>query len=194
VAEQTTDYIDLAKRSRTLLDDAMAILNEGDIDEKYHERIPNIKMRKDDLFESKSTTKRRDGKRRTYKELIDSRFDIGKTIYIHYSDDGNTIFGKAFEFSRTTIQDLWHQGYLDTMIQYQLQNITAYINEHSLNEVAVSSIEQFVQNIGVYLKEQQIDKIETEVQKLYQLCERLDQADLVKIVKELMVLSDLGEN
>jgi hypothetical protein len=72
--------------------------------------------------------------------------------------------------------------------------ITAYINEHSLIEVTVSSIEQSVQNIGMYLEEQQIDKIETEVQTLYQLCESLNQADLVKIVKELMmVLSDLGE-
>lgn len=186
VAEQTTDYIDLAKRSRTLLDDAMAILDEGDIDEKYHQRIANLKLKKDDLFESKSTTKKRDGKRRTYKELIDGRFAISKTVYIQRSDDGNTIFGKAFEFSGKTIQDLWYQGYLDTMIQYHLQNITVYINEHGLNDVAVTSIEQSVQIIGMYLKEQQIDKIKTEIQKLYQLCENLNQEDLVKIVKELM--------
>ena len=82
VAEQTTDYIDLAKRSRTLLNDAMTILNEGDIDEKYRERIANLKLRIDHLFESKSTTKKRDGKRRTYKELIDGRFAIGRTVYI----------------------------------------------------------------------------------------------------------------
>ncbi len=66
--------------------------------------------------------------------------DKGKNVYIQRSDDGNTIFGKTFVFSRKTIKDLWNQGYLDAIIQYHLQNLTAYINEHSLNGDTVTSI------------------------------------------------------
>ena len=40
---------------------------------------------------------------RKYKDLIEGRFDVASVIYIDRKDDGNTIFGKAAEFSTRTI-------------------------------------------------------------------------------------------
>jgi NTE family protein len=49
--------------------------------------------------------------RRKYKDIIEGRFDIAKVIYIDRKDDGNTIFGKAAEFSASTINKLKEDGY-----------------------------------------------------------------------------------
>jgi hypothetical protein len=48
---------------------------------------------------------------RKYAELLDGRFSITKVGYIERSDDGNTIFGKAFEFSNRTINNLRDSGF-----------------------------------------------------------------------------------
>ncbi len=40
---------------------------------------------------------------RKYKDLFEGRFDLAKVIYIDRKDDGNTVFGKAAEFSTKTI-------------------------------------------------------------------------------------------
>jgi hypothetical protein len=50
---------------------------------------------------------------RKYSELLDGRFSITKVGYTERSDDGNTIFGKAFEFSYRTINDLRDSGFRD---------------------------------------------------------------------------------
>ena len=43
---------------------------------------------------------------RKHKELLERRFSIIKVGCIERQDDGDTIFGKAFEFSYHTINDL----------------------------------------------------------------------------------------
>jgi len=47
---------------------------------------------------------------RKYKDIIEGRFDIAKVVYIDRKDDGNTIFGKAAEFSTKTITKLKEDG------------------------------------------------------------------------------------
>jgi len=41
------------------------------------------------------------------------RFDIAKVVYVDRKDDGNTIFGKAAEFSVKTINNLKEDGYME---------------------------------------------------------------------------------
>jgi hypothetical protein len=55
---------------------------------------------------------------RTYRDLIEGRFDVTKVIYVNRRDDGQTIFGKAAEFSRETMENLKDQGYTDAQIAF----------------------------------------------------------------------------
>ena len=55
-----------------------------------------------------------DGKR-TYRDLIEGRFNIAKVVYVDRKDDGGTIFGKAAEFSESTIKDLFKNGYKEAL-------------------------------------------------------------------------------
>ncbi len=56
----------------------------------------------------------RDNKGRQLKELLKGRFRRTKIGYIERDDDENIIFGKVFEFSRKTIDDLRDRGYENT--------------------------------------------------------------------------------
>ena len=55
------------------------------------------------------------GSNRRYKEIIEGRFDVAKVVYIDRRDDGNTIFGKAAEFSTKTITKLKEDGYREAL-------------------------------------------------------------------------------
>ena len=59
--------------------------------------------------------------KRKYKDIIEGRFDIANVIYIDRKDDGNTIFGKAAEFSTKTINKLREDGRLEAL--NELKNI-----------------------------------------------------------------------
>jgi NTE family protein len=52
---------------------------------------------------------------RKYKDIIEGRFDIANVIYIDRKDDGNTIFGKAAEFSTKTINKLREDGRMEAL-------------------------------------------------------------------------------
>ena len=60
------------------------------------------------------SSKRRTSEKRTFKDLIEGRFDVTKVVYIDRKDDQDTIFGKAADFSRETIVNLENEGYNDT--------------------------------------------------------------------------------
>ena len=70
----------------------------------------------DDNYQSNSNRK--------YKDIIEGRFDIAKVVYIDRKDDGNTIFGKAAEFSTKTITQLKEDGYQEALkgIKYRWFN------------------------------------------------------------------------
>ena len=65
-----------------------------------------------------SRTKKTIESSRTYRDLIEGRFDVTKVIYINRRDDGQTIFGKAAEFSRETMENLKAQGYTDAQAAF----------------------------------------------------------------------------
>jgi hypothetical protein len=58
---------------------------------------------------------------RKYKDIIEGRFDIADVMYIDRKDDGNTIFGKAAEFSTKTINKLREDGRMEAL--NELKNI-----------------------------------------------------------------------
>ncbi|MGB8023414.1 MAG: patatin-like phospholipase family protein [Nitrososphaeraceae archaeon] len=74
---------------------------------------------------SEKRSKKEDEGKRTYRDLIEGRFDIAKVVYVDRKDDGSTIFGKAAEFSESTIKDLFKNGYkeaLDTVDASYIQS------------------------------------------------------------------------
>jgi NTE family protein len=103
VAEMTTDYIELVEQ----------LINIG---YKHAEYDSAFKADLEKLLNEKTKSKKRAGEKRTYRDILDGRADITKVVYIDRRDDGNTIFGKAFEFSSKTISDLETTGYHDAKI------------------------------------------------------------------------------
>ena len=70
------------------------------------------------LDEMKPHSKGRSGSSRNLWRSVKGRFDVTKVIYVNRLDDGQTIFGKAFEFSRETMENLRVQGYKDAQVAF----------------------------------------------------------------------------
>ena len=65
------------------------------------------------LLSLETRSKGRNRMYRKYGDLLAGCFCIIEVGYIERADDGNTIFGKAFEFSYRTANDLRDSGYRD---------------------------------------------------------------------------------
>ena len=97
IAHLVTDYVDLTRRLIKLAKDTG-------------------KVSKDDLNEvlgipGESTT-RDVKKRRNLSSLIENKFKV-KVFRIDRQDDENTVFGKASDFTPTTLEDLYQSGLKD---------------------------------------------------------------------------------
>lgn len=99
-ANTTTDYIDLSKAT---IDLAFRYTNDNSAFESDLKSLLSLETR----------SKGRNRIYRKYGDLPAGRFRIIKVGYIERVDDGNTIFGKAFEFSYRTVNDLRASGYRD---------------------------------------------------------------------------------
>jgi NTE family protein len=151
VAEMTTDYIHLTKRlietleKKGLHDDVQKILNEGT-----------------------KKSRKRSGARRTNKDLVEDRFEISRVVHIERSDDGNTIFGKAFDFSDTTLLQLKQQGQRDADIQMGLHQIV-----EGVKDVAPDSnkMEQILQQARLSAKHWEIDKMKSHLRDIIEIVE-----------------------
>jgi NTE family protein len=107
VAHMVTDYVNIGKRMSNLLDDAINTIKDADkkkaLQKEYHE-----------FLQSKAKSMTRDGKERIYDDLLKGHFEV-EVIRIERSEDHNTdIYGKAFDFSRNTIEKLKEEGEKDT--------------------------------------------------------------------------------
>jgi NTE family protein len=104
VASIVTDYVDLADGlARIAVENAR---DPADMDRK----IKEFKQQ----YPAKSA--KRDGNTRTYADLLDGRFAINRVVKIELSADArNDIYGKAFEFSSETIENLLRRGYEDAV-------------------------------------------------------------------------------
>jgi hypothetical protein len=115
VAEMTTDYVDLSRQLLELVNEA-----KNKIPDSTDKNTIDTKLKT--LLSKETTSRRRNGRRRLYGDLIKKRFEISKVVYIERSDDGNTIFGKSFDFSSSTIQQLKQQGYDDAKLQIDINS------------------------------------------------------------------------
>ncbi len=133
VAEMISDYLILHGQLKNLAIKCINALADDDIkkdlqykfETEYNKLLdemkPHSKGRREEAEFERSLalkTKRSMERSRTYRDLIEGRFDVTKVIYVNRLDDGQTIFGKAFEFSRETMKDLRDQGYKDAQVAF----------------------------------------------------------------------------
>ena len=69
----------------------------------------------DAILDMQSKSSHRNGERRTYRDLVDKRFDITKVIRIERSADKDDIANKWCDFSLGTISNLFDQGIEDAL-------------------------------------------------------------------------------
>ena len=143
VAEMTTDYLELIEK----------LINIG---YKHAEQDSAFNTDLEKVLNEKTKSKKRAGEKRTYKDILDGRADITKVVYIDRRDDGNTIFGKAFEFSSKTIKELETAGYHDAKLATQaafLQNAITDLHDKSLlTEHEASLLEQNLSKAMIHTK------------------------------------------
>ncbi|MDQ3837596.1 MAG: hypothetical protein M3270_11800, partial [Thermoproteota archaeon] len=143
VAEMTTDYLELIEQ----------LINIG---YKHAEYDSAFKGDLKKLLDEKTKSKKRSGEKRTYRDILDGRANITKVVYIDRRDDGNTIFGKAFEFSSKTIKELEAAGYKDAKIAIHaalLRNAIMDLQDKSLlTEEDENSLEEKLSKVVTYVK------------------------------------------
>jgi hypothetical protein len=106
VAEMITDYLILNGQIKNLAKKYIGIFEKDKLQEfeEEYKKILNTKTH---------STKRKKTEKRTFRDLVDGRFDISRVIYIDRKDDTDTIFGKAADFSRESMINLEKEGYSD---------------------------------------------------------------------------------
>jgi NTE family protein len=105
VADMISDYLILYGQIKNLAFKHLSKYGKDEINQ-FEKEINDILDKK----KAKSKKRNKAGER-PYRDLIEGRFDIAKVVYIDRKDDGNTIFGKAAEFSTSTINKLRKDGY-----------------------------------------------------------------------------------
>jgi hypothetical protein len=55
--------------------------------------------------------KKRNDDPRKRRQLLEGQSTVTKAVNVQHEDDRDAIFGKAFDFSRITIDDLLQKGY-----------------------------------------------------------------------------------
>ena len=126
VAEMTTDYLILHGQIKNLALKYIDPFDKSKVEafEKDYERL---------LEDDRQThsSKRSASEKRTFKDLIEGRFDVTRVVYIDREDDQDTIFGKAADFSRETIANLEQLGYDDAQRAIQEHAILMVSKEES---------------------------------------------------------------
>ena len=93
VAKMRSEYIDLISKLRRLA-------QNNNLEDKVQE-----------ILEEKTGNKTAKGEDRTYNDLVQGRFRIRKVVYAQRTEkSGVAIYGKAFDFSKDTIQSLIKDG------------------------------------------------------------------------------------
>jgi NTE family protein len=78
------------------------------------EKKETIQKEVDSIYDMKGESRRRDGERRSYGELIHGRAKISNVTRIEFkADSNNSISNKAFDITKTTIENLIAQGKWD---------------------------------------------------------------------------------
>lgn len=196
VAEMTTDYVNLSKELKNLVERAIEDIKDSGKKDKLKDDLTG-------LMSKETKVRKRNGMSRTYNDLIENRFRISKVTYIERSDDANTIFGKAFDFSSVTIEKLKHKGYLDADFQIELEQIFTEIKDLLIDgdkvevDNKVYELEQLVQRIKLFAKREAVDEIKSNLNDLIEFIKnnepyigRQSKSSFVDRINKLIELSE----
>jgi NTE family protein len=100
------------------------------------------KAEMDAILNTQSKSTHRTGERRTYRDLVDKRFDITKVIRIERSADTNDIANKWCDFSLTTIANLFNQG-----IEDALKTLAIEVKRSKDMQSAYRELDLFISNV-----------------------------------------------
>ncbi len=154
LAEIATDYIEFAEQLESI---AFKHSKEKEI----------LKQEYNTLLDKETRTTTRFGiKPRTYRDLVKGRFGITKVVYVERSDDGNTIFGKATDFSSKTVNQLMEAGYEEAQTAIEIESIRKMINDLTSKEIVNSSIAKRFERAIIHAKHQNMGKVRAELTNL----------------------------
>jgi NTE family protein len=176
VASVVTDYVDLARRLKSLAE---------------QKGVPKKEISR--ILSGYATSVNTIGKRRIYNELLEGRFRLTKVVHVDHKDDGNEISDKVFDYSYKTIEDLMKVGYQDTLVQMDLQRVKdrvvelAQINGRNGIEKRKAKENNHIQKLEEYLH--QIEE-NLKVENAYD--NTLNRID--KIIHEVESMIDQNEN
>jgi NTE family protein len=96
----------------------------------------------DAILDTPSKSSHRSGLQRTYRDLVDKRFDITKVIRIERSFDKDDISNKWCDFSLGTITNLFNQG-----IEDALETLAKEVKKSKNIQVAYNEMDLFIRNV-----------------------------------------------
>ncbi|MBD0360158.1 MAG: hypothetical protein ICV56_05540, partial [Nitrososphaeraceae archaeon] len=159
-AQLATDYIELIEQIRNL-------------GFKHAQNDEDFKKDYDALLNKLTKSKKRTGIRRKYKDLLEGRSDITKVVYVDRSDDGNTVFGKAFEFSSNTVNQLERAGYEDAEIAIEIESVRDAVINLITNGIVTQEeglvFEEKLQAAIAHAKHKDIDKSRDKLTELVKI-------------------------
>jgi NTE family protein len=100
------------------------------------------KTEMDEILNTQSKSSHRTGERRTYRDLVDKRFDITKVIRIERSVDRNDIANKWCDFSLGTISNLFNQG-----IEDAIKTLAREVKISKNIQAAYHQVDSFISNV-----------------------------------------------
>ena len=100
IAALVTDYLNLYKKTKEIAEIHIKDQNE------YESFQNNLEVLLSTVIESKKRT----GKYRTYKDLIEGRFDLKRIVTIERKDDIHSVYNKWADYTSETIDKLIKEG------------------------------------------------------------------------------------
>jgi predicted acylesterase/phospholipase RssA len=96
----------------------------------------------DAILDTQSKSSHRTGKRRTYRDLVDKRFDITKVTRIERSADTDDIANKWCDFSLGTVSNLFNKG-----IEDALKTLAKEVKTSKNIQAAYHDVDLFISNV-----------------------------------------------
>jgi NTE family protein len=138
VAEMITDYLILHGQMKNLAEKYIGVYDESQKMQDFRREYQNLlngmthsqERKNNSTYVGDGSKQQRDvtalrKNQRSYRDLIEGRFDIAKILYINRKEDKNSIFGKAADFSRETMIKNKTQGYRDTYDAFALNRMAS---------------------------------------------------------------------
>lgn len=110
VAHIVSDYIGLGNSLKSLAERSISRISDGRARAAMEQELRAI-------LDTRARSSTRDGRDRRYSSLLDGRFEVEVFRVQKLADGRRDIYGKAFDFSATSIKELLSQGESDALAQ-----------------------------------------------------------------------------